>query len=101
MAKKPPKPAKKSVKRVPQPLTTIDKRWLELTGTQLSPGARVPQSLLSAIETLRPGQAIPTIPVAAANPQIVVVARRVQGAGCEKKAEIAGWYEMNLAPNLP
>ncbi len=74
---------------------------MELTGTKLAPGARVPPELLSSIETMRPGQAIPTIPVTAANPRIVVVARRVQGTGCEKKAEIAGWYEMDLAPNLP
>src|SRR5258706_15251847 len=92
--------AKKAQKEATQPPTNLEMRWLELTGTKLSPGGRVSKALLSSIETLRPGQAIPTIPVTAANPRIVVFARRVQGTGCDKKAEIAGWYEMDLAPNL-
>jgi len=104
MAKKPQKAVKHKAETAPavnKPQTTLEARWLELTGTKLTPGTRVPDTLLSSIDTLRPGQAIPTIPVAAANPRIVVVARRVQGTGCGKKAEIAGWYEMDLAPNLP
>src|SRR5437016_2262024 len=99
MAQKPRKAAQQSAEKAPP--TTLEMRWLELTGTSLPVGGRVAKTLLSSIETMRPGQAIPTIPVTAANPRIVVVARRVQGMGCEKKAEIAGWYEMDLVPNLP
>jgi hypothetical protein len=74
------------------------RRWLELTGQPLSRGARLSPVLVSSIATLKAGGAAP---LGLANPDIQVFVRRVQGNGCSKVAEIAGWYDMNLAPNLP
>jgi hypothetical protein len=70
---------------------TSKQRWVELSSAKVpaNPAASV-RVLLAALGNLRPQ--------AGANPLVVVTARRVEGSGCKKRAEIAGFYEMKLAP---
>jgi len=102
MAKKPSVSKKISRQRPKGKLPVLPvlfrRRWLELTGTPLAATSRLSPALVSSIATLKAGGAAP---VGLANPDIQVFARRVQGNGCSKVAEIGGWYDMNLAPNLP
>jgi len=69
---------------------TANHRWIELSGAKVpaQPAASV-KVLLTALGNMRQQ---------AANPMVFVTARRVEGSGCEKRAEIAGFYEMKLAP---
>jgi hypothetical protein len=91
---------KRGIQKPAKVAQAVERRWLELTGKKLQPTARVPATLISSITTLHAGLAAGA-PVA--DPDIFIFVRKVQGTGCEKVAEIAGWYEMNLAlwPNLP
>ncbi|HTP98463.1 MAG TPA: hypothetical protein VMN56_03995 [Casimicrobiaceae bacterium] len=77
-------------------------RWREFTGAAFSPNKAYPAALLSSIATLRGGAAagLAAAPAAPVN-TVVVTARRVQGNGCEKVAEIAGFYERTFAPQAP
>jgi len=59
-------------------------------------GAKVPASPAASVRVLLTGLA--NMRQQAVNPEIVVTARRVEGSGCEKRAEIAGWYSNKLAP---
>jgi hypothetical protein len=89
---------KRGIQKPAKVAQAVERRWLELTGKKLQPTVRVPATLISSITTLHAGLAAGA---ALANPDIQVFARKVQGTGCQKVAEIAGWYEKNLAPNLP
>ena len=61
-------------------------RWIEMTGRK--PPSRVPQPLANSVATLRANPP--------ANPDIQIFARKIIGKDCEKVAEIAGWYSMDL-----
>jgi hypothetical protein len=74
---------------------TLQERWLELTGKKLQPATRVPATLLSSIAHLHAG-VVGVKP--RLQPQIMVFAREVKGSGCDKKAQIAGWYEWHIPP---
>jgi len=67
------------------------RRWTEISG------AKVPARPAASVKVLLTGLANLRLP-AAPNPEIILFARRVEGTGCEKQAEIAGWYSKKLAP---
>ena len=79
-----------SKKKKPSLSPRFAPRWLELTGRK--PTARLQKALVNSIVTLRanpPGGGAPNL-------EIFLFARFQQGEGCEKVAEIAGWYSMDL-----
>jgi len=72
-------------------------RWVELSGAKApaNPSGGV-RALLTGLGALRhPGAANP------ANPNVVVTVRKTTGTGCEKRAEIAGFYERRIGPGQP
>ena len=92
-AAKSPAKTKTPTRRPALPQVFVE-RWMELASATAP--TKLSARLVSSIITLRPGQVAGG---PAGKPDIVVFARDVQGTGCDKRAEIAGWYSQNLAPN--
>lgn len=68
---------------------TAKQRWMELSG------AKVPAKPTAAMRVLLTG--LGNLHQQAVNPMVVVTARCVEGSGCVKRAEIAGFCEMEFA----
>src|SRR5580704_571831 len=92
MATKKAQAAKK--KPLPGPSKQAVSRWREFGGAPL------PKKPQGALKKLLRGIAAfrPQAGGGPANPLVVVTAREVAGEDCEKRAEIAGFYDMTLAP---
>lgn len=69
------------------------RRWTELTGEKLAAKHRVPQTLLTALDTLVAGRVRQG---EEAEPSVEVFVRRRQGTGCDQVAEIAGIYSARI-----
>ena len=70
-------------------------RWRELTGERLR--AQAPRTLALSLGTM---QSMPVrgrkLALRAIVPEVKVFIRATEGEGCERKAEIAGWYSNHL-----
>ena len=90
MAQRKKKPVRSSRPAVSQ---RFKRRWFELSGEPFPPKLRIPKRLIVSLES------VPAAPAGggAAAPTFVFP-RNVQGAGCNKMAEIAGWYSAPVGP---